>query len=146
MVFESADEWPSTKDSSGFRRAGVVLSPEAGGVNTSLGRWDQYKLPYTLVRPFNLLGIGESPRSGDREILSGNVELAMIHVVPDLVQKVLKGQDPLHHPRFPATRFTALTTYDTSASRRRGGAAMEHGTLNEDFTCDAAKRHRPATG
>ena len=28
--------------------------------------------------------------------MSGNVKLAMSHVVPDLVQKVLKGQDPLH--------------------------------------------------
>ena len=32
----------------------------------------------------------------DTEIESGNVKLAMSHVVPDLVQKVLKGQDPLH--------------------------------------------------
>jgi nucleoside-diphosphate-sugar epimerase len=28
--------------------------------------------------------------------MSGNVKLAMSHVVPDLVAKVLKGQDPLH--------------------------------------------------
>ena len=28
--------------------------------------------------------------------MSGNVKLAMSHVVPDLVQKILKGQDPLH--------------------------------------------------
>ena len=28
--------------------------------------------------------------------MSGNVKLAMSHVVPDLVLKVLKGQDPLH--------------------------------------------------
>ena len=28
--------------------------------------------------------------------MSGNVRLAMSHVVPDLVQKVIKGQDPLH--------------------------------------------------
>jgi len=28
--------------------------------------------------------------------MSGNVKLAMSHVVPDLCQKVLKGQDPLH--------------------------------------------------
>jgi nucleoside-diphosphate-sugar epimerase len=28
--------------------------------------------------------------------MSGNVKLAMSHVVPDLVQKVLRGQDPLH--------------------------------------------------
>ena len=32
----------------------------------------------------------------EREIFSGNIKLAMSHVVPDLVQKVLKGQDPLH--------------------------------------------------
>ena len=28
--------------------------------------------------------------------MSGNIRLAMSHVVPDLLQKVLKGQDPLH--------------------------------------------------
>jgi len=58
--------------------------------------WDQYQLPYTIARPFNCVGIGESRALGDEEILSGNVRLAMSHVVPDLVQKVLKGQDPLH--------------------------------------------------
>jgi hypothetical protein len=58
--------------------------------------WDQYKLPYTIVRPFNCVGIGEGRALGDEEVLSGNVKLAMSHVVPDLVQKVLKGQDPLH--------------------------------------------------
>ena len=35
-------------------------------------------------------------RSATSRSLSGNVKLAMSHVVPDLVQKVLKGQDPLH--------------------------------------------------
>ena len=48
------------------------------------------------MRPFNCVGIGESRALGDVEIESGNVKLAMSHVVPDLVQKVLKGQDPLH--------------------------------------------------
>ena len=37
-----------------------------------------------------------SAPEGDVEIASGNVHLAMSHVVPDLVQKVLKGQNPLH--------------------------------------------------
>jgi UDP-glucose 4-epimerase len=32
----------------------------------------------------------------DVDVYSGNVKLAMSHVVPDLVQKVLKGQAPLH--------------------------------------------------
>ena len=40
--------------------------------------------------------MGEGRALGEAEVLSGNVKLAMSHVVPDLVQKVLKGQDPLH--------------------------------------------------
>jgi UDP-glucose 4-epimerase len=32
----------------------------------------------------------------DTDVMSGNVKLALSHVVPDLVLKVLKGQDPLH--------------------------------------------------
>lgn len=60
------------------------------------GAWEQYRLPYTIIRPFNCIGTGEKRALCDKEILSGNVKLAMSHVVPDLVQKVLKGQDPLH--------------------------------------------------
>jgi len=60
------------------------------------GAWEQYKLPFTIIRPFNCIGIGEKRALCDKEILSGNVKLAMSHVVPDLVQKILKGQDPLH--------------------------------------------------
>jgi UDP-glucose 4-epimerase len=60
------------------------------------GPWEQYHLPYTIVRPFNCAGIGEKRALNDRNITSGNVKLAISHVIPDLVQKVLKGQDPLH--------------------------------------------------
>src|SRR6266700_482589 len=60
------------------------------------GAHEQYGLPYTIVRPFNCVGIGERRALRDHDVMSGNVKLAMSHVVPDLVQKVLKGQDPLH--------------------------------------------------
>ena len=60
------------------------------------GAWEQYKLPYVICRPFNCVGIGERRALGDADVPSGNIKLAMSHVVPDLVQKVLKGQDPLH--------------------------------------------------
>jgi UDP-glucose 4-epimerase len=60
------------------------------------GAWEQYGLPYTIIRPFNCIGVGERRALCDKEILSGNVRLAMSHVVPDLVQKVVKGQNPLH--------------------------------------------------
>jgi UDP-glucose 4-epimerase len=98
MVFESATEWPSHEgqqaeippplSSYGFQKLAVEYFARAA--------WDQYQLPFTIVRPFNCVGIGEGRALGDQEILSGNVKLAMSHVVPDLVQKVLKGQDPLH--------------------------------------------------
>ena len=75
------------------RRTGSRSSPSS----TSRGRRGiSTELPYTIVRPFNCVGIGERRARGDAEIMSGNVRLAMSHVVPDLVQKVLKGQDPLH--------------------------------------------------
>src|SRR4030095_12665988 len=51
------------------------------------GAHEQYELPYTIVRPFNCVGIGEGRAKNDREVMSGNVRLAMSHVVPDLVQK-----------------------------------------------------------
>ena len=98
MVFESTDRWPSKEgdqaivpppiSSYGFQKLAVEYFARAA--------WDQYKLPYTILRPFNCVGIGERRALGDREIMSGNVSLAMSHVVPDLIQKVLKGQNPLH--------------------------------------------------
>ena len=60
------------------------------------GAWQQYQLPYTILRPFNCVGIGERRALRDTDVMSGNVKLALSHVVPDLVLKVLKGQDPLH--------------------------------------------------
>ena len=98
MVFESATSWPSAegqeleipppRSSYGFQKLAVEYFARAAH--------SQHGLPYTIVRPFNCVGVGEGRALGDVEILSGNVKLAMSHVVPDLVQKVLKGQDPLH--------------------------------------------------
>ena len=98
MVFESTTHWPSAEgdertvppplSSYGFQKLAVEYF--------ALAAWDQYRLPFTILRPFNCIGTGESRALGDVEIDSGNVKLAMSHVVPHLVQKVLKGQDPLH--------------------------------------------------
>ena len=59
------------------------------------GAWEQYGLPFTIIRPFNCVGIGEQRAINDKDVESGNVQLAMSHVVPDLIQKILKGQNPL---------------------------------------------------
>jgi UDP-glucose 4-epimerase len=60
------------------------------------GAWEQFQLPFTIVRPFNCVGIGERRAVRDTDVMSGNVKLALSHVVPDLVLKVLHEQDPLH--------------------------------------------------
>ena len=70
--------------------------PEAGNRVFRPGSTRAVWLPYTIVRPFNCIGVGEKRALSDKDVMSGNVKLAMSHVVPDLVQKVLKGQDPLH--------------------------------------------------
>jgi UDP-glucose 4-epimerase len=98
MVYESTTAWPSTEgderripppsSSYGFQKLAVEYYARAA--------WDQYGLPYTIVRPFNCVGVGEGRAAGEVEVLSGNVKLAMSHVVPDLVQKIIKGQDPVH--------------------------------------------------
>jgi UDP-glucose 4-epimerase len=60
------------------------------------GAWEQYRLPYSIVRPFNCVGVGEEEALGEHEVTSGNIKLMMSHVLPDLINKVLMGQDPLH--------------------------------------------------
>jgi nucleoside-diphosphate-sugar epimerase len=139
MVFESADDWPSYEgqqreipppmSSYGFQKLAVEYFAQAA--------WDQYQLPFTIARPFNCVGTGESRALGDEEILSGNVRLAMSHVVPDLVQKVLKGQDPLHI----LGSGDQIRHYTYGADLAAGVvAAMEHpDARNEDFNLSTAE-------
>jgi UDP-glucose 4-epimerase len=95
------------------------------------GAYEQYGLPYTIIRPFNCVGTGEQRALGGREIPSGNVKLAMSHVVPDLIQKVAKGQDPLHI----LGDGTQVRHYTYGGDLARGiRTCMEHpAALNGDF-------------
>ena len=98
MVFENAGEFP-TREGDQFKVPPPFSTYGFQKLSTEYfakGAWEQYQLPYTIIRPFNCIGVGEKRAICDRVILSGNIRLAMSHVVPDLVQKVLKGQDPLH--------------------------------------------------
>lgn len=98
MVFESTKTYPTPEGEQlkcppplstyGFQKLSCEYFAK--------GAWEQYKLPYCIIRPFNCVGTGEKRAIYDKEVYSGNIKLALSHVVPDLVQKVLKGQDPLH--------------------------------------------------
>jgi nucleoside-diphosphate-sugar epimerase len=139
MVFESATHWPSKEgderriapplSSYGFQKLAVEYYARAA--------WDQYGLPYTIVRPFNCVGVGEGRALGEAEVLSGNVKLAMSHVVPDLVQKVLKGQNPLHI----LGDGSQVRHYTYGGDLARGVvAAMEHPAAhNDDFNLSTAE-------
>jgi nucleoside-diphosphate-sugar epimerase len=139
MVFESTEHWPSKEgderkippplSSYGFQKLAVEYYARAA--------WDQYKLPYTIVRPFNCVGVGEGRALGEVEVLSGNVKLAMSHVVPDLVQKILKGQDPLHI----LGDGSQVRHYTYGGDLARGIlAAMDHDkALNQDFNISTAE-------
>lgn len=97
MVFENSIIFPSREgdeltsapphSSYGFQKLAVEYFARAA--------WEQYRLPFTIVRPFNCIGIGEARAKVDAYVKSGNIELAMSHVVPDLIQKIAKGQNPL---------------------------------------------------
>lgn len=98
MVYESASVFPTAegmeltspppRSSYGFQKlAGEYFARAAQA---------QYGLPFTIIRPFNCVGIGEGRAVRGADVWSGNLKLAMSHVVPDLVQKVLRGQTPLH--------------------------------------------------
>jgi nucleoside-diphosphate-sugar epimerase len=138
MVYESADRWPSVEgderkvppplSSYGFQKLAVEYFAHAA--------WDQYKLPYTILRPFNCVGVGEGRALGDVEVASGNVKLAMSHVVPDLVQKVLMGQDPLHI----LGDGSQVRHYTYGGDLARGiVTAMEHdAAMNQDFNLSTA--------
>ena len=139
MVFESTEHWPSKEgderrippplSSYGFQKLAVEYFAKAA--------WDQYQLPFTIVRPFNCVGIGEGRALGDVEIDSGNLKLAMSHVVPDIVQKIVKGQDPLHI--LGEGNQIRHYTYGGDLARGIVECMSQPAALNEDFNISTAE-------
>ena len=118
MVFESTSVFPTPEGAQltsppprstyGFQKLATEYFAR--------GAHEQYGLPFTILRPF---------------------KLAMSHVVPDLVQKVLKGQDPLH-----------ILGDGSQVRHYTYGGDLAHGirlaiesdrALNEDFNLSTAR-------
>ena len=139
MVFESASVFPTPEGAQltsppprstyGFQKLATEYFAR--------GAHEQYGLPYTIVRPFNCVGIGERRALRDSDVMSGNVKLAMSHVVPDLVQKVLKGQDPLHI--LGDGNQVRHYTYGGDLARGIRLAMESDKALNEDFNLSTAQ-------
>lgn len=100
------------------------------------GAWEQYQLPHTIIRPFNIIGVGEKRALTDREVMSGNIKLAMSHVVPDLVHKVLRGQDPLH--MLGDGKQVRCYTYGGDVARGIRLCMESDKALNDDFNLSSS--------
>lgn len=87
MVFESATHFPSKEDD--VQKIPPPISSygfsKLSGEWYCRSFWDEYKLPYSICRPFNAYGINEFPER----------EVGYAHVIPDLVRKIINGQYPL---------------------------------------------------
>lgn len=101
------------------------------------GAWEQYGLPYSIVRPFNCVGVGEEESINEHEVTSGNIKLMMSHVLPDLVNKILKGQDPLHI----LGCGDQIRCYTNGADLARGIRLVVESdkSINEDFNISTTK-------
>jgi nucleoside-diphosphate-sugar epimerase len=88
MVFERATEFPTTEEhllECPAPRSAYGFSKLAGEVYARAAR-SEHGLRYTICRPFNAYGPGEMPDAA---------EPGIAHAVPDLIEKVLSGQNPL---------------------------------------------------
>jgi nucleoside-diphosphate-sugar epimerase len=141
MVFESTTHYPSKESdvrisnpplsTYGFQKLAVEYWAQ--------GAWEQYKLPYTIIRPFNAVGTGEKRARLETECYSGNIKLAMSHVVPDLVQKILKGQYPLRI----LGEGNQIRHYTYAGDLANGfyECIMNPKALNDDFNISTPKGH-----
>lgn len=141
MVYESSESFPSKEtdlkvcpppmSTYGFQKLACEYFAK--------GAWEQHKVPYTIIRPFNAVGIGEQRAETDSDVWSGNVKLAMSHVVPDIVQKILKGQDPLHI--LGDGGQVRHYTYAGDLAKGIVTAIFHPKALNNDFNISCPKGH-----
>jgi nucleoside-diphosphate-sugar epimerase len=139
MVYESTTEYPTPEGAQltsppplstyGFQKLATEFFAK--------GASEQYKLPYTIVRPFNCVGIGEKRALTDKDVYSGNIKLALSHVVPDIVQKILKGQDPLHI--LGDGKQVRHYTYGADLAKGIRLCIESPKALNEDFNISTAE-------
>jgi nucleoside-diphosphate-sugar epimerase len=87
MVFERAGEWPTPENA--IDRYPPPFS--AYGFSKLVGEWycrafhEQHGTRFAIARPFNAYGPGEYPEA----------EPGLAHVIPDLIRKVLGGDQPI---------------------------------------------------
>ncbi len=123
MVFESASQFPSVEDD-----VSAIPPPITSyGFSKLSGEWycrafaAEHGLPYTILRPFNAYGVNEAPGE----------EVGYAHVIPDLVKKIINGQDPLE--LLGSGEQTRCFTHVRDIARGIITAMESEQAINEDF-------------
>ncbi len=129
MVFERAELYPTPEDY--LPDCPVPIS--AYGFSKLTGEvycraaHEEHGLPYTICRPFNAYGPGEMP----------DEEPGIAHAVPDLINKVLSGQNPLQI--FGSGEQTRTLTHIDDIADGIVAAMSSPAGLNEDFNISASR-------
>jgi UDP-glucose 4-epimerase len=129
MVFERATEFPTTEahlPDCPTPESAYGFSKLTGEVYCRAAH-DEHDLPYTICRPFNAYGPGEAP----------DPEPGIAHAVPDLIAKVLSGQQPLQI--FGSGEQTRTLTHVDDIADGVVTATSSPKGLNEDFNISAAR-------
>jgi len=142
MVFESTTKYPTPESevekcppplsTYGFQK----LSTEY----FCKGAYEQYGLPYTIIRPFNCVGVGEDEALGADEVTQGNIKMLMSHVLPDLIYKALhlRSTDPL--PLLGNGEQIRHYTDGKDIARGIRFALESKNALNNDFNISSPRR------
>jgi nucleoside-diphosphate-sugar epimerase len=99
------------------------------------GAYQQYGLAYTIIRPFNCVGIGEGRARAGQD--GGNQRMALSHVLPDLALKALQGQRPL--PILGSGRQVRCYTHGEDLGRGICLCVQRPEAVNEDFNLSIAQ-------
>ena len=129
MVFESAKTFPS-KEEDIFKIPSPVSSygfSKLSGEWYCKSFWDEYRLPYSICRPFNAYGINEFPER----------EVGYAHVIPDLIRKILDGQYPLE--MLGDGQQTRCFTHVSDIADGVITASLHKNAKNEDFNIGTDK-------
>jgi len=129
MVFERAELFPTPEDylpSCPVPLSAYGFSKLTGEVYCRAAH-DEHGLPYTICRPFNAYGPGET----------ADAEPGIAHAVADLIEKVLSGQRPLQI--FGSGEQTRTLTHVEDIADGIVTAMSSPAGLNEDFNISAER-------
>jgi|TARA_R110002124_G_scaffold88177_1_gene226593 nucleoside-diphosphate-sugar epimerase len=102
------------------------------------GAYEQYGLPYTIIRPFNCVGIGEDEAVGEQATTVGNIKMLMSHVLPDLIYKSFSLAPDESMPILGEGNQIRHYTNGKDIARAIRMAIESPAAINEDFNISSS--------